>query len=153
LELSLYLRSLQARTLIYLTERDSVLRVYRDLAFFRLSGFDRILGAPAANAVRPRLDSKTGELEFEAERLSHCMRALGPIDLKDRMSSWNLNLTNKEVAAAQAVLAPLRGCPFLAINPGGKEPKKDWGDQNWSTLLSSLSARFPALSLVIVGAL
>jgi lipopolysaccharide heptosyltransferase III len=146
------LRALGARTLIYLTERNNLFQVYRDLAFFRLSGFSRIVGAPMTrNRVHARRDRTTGELEFEAERLSRCMSAFGPIDLNNR-ESWDLRLTDDEIAAADRCLQPLEERPFVAINPGGKEETKDWGDRNWSTLLSALSARYRELALVIVGA-
>src|SRR5262249_12018355 len=139
-------------TLIYLTERDTLFQVYRDWTFFRLSGFNTIIGAPLTrDLVQPRRDRASGELEFEAERLSRCMAALGPIDLDDRSSS-DLKLPNDEIAEAAACLGTLAGRPFIAINPGGKEQRKDWGDQNWSTLLSMMSARHHELALVMVGA-
>src|SRR5262249_10201606 len=115
-------------------------------------GFRTIIGAPwTRDRVHPRRDPASGELEFEAERLSRCMAALGPIDLDNR-ASWDLKLTDEEIAAAGACLRPLAGRPFIAVKPGGKERRKDWGDKNWSTLLTALSARHRDLALVMVGA-
>ena len=46
------LRALKAATLIYLAPPRGLLALYRDLLFFRLSGFTRIIGAPLANDLR-----------------------------------------------------------------------------------------------------
>lgn len=146
------LQAVGSRTLIYLTHRTRLFSVCRDVAFFRLCGFTQIIGAPLTrDQLLPRQEL-TGNLEYEAERLARCLADLGPIDLSDRAASWDLQLTKDEHAAAEATLAPLGGKDFIAINPGGKLPKNDWGDANWTKLLGSLSHRHPGLALVVVGA-
>ncbi|MGO9675298.1 MAG: glycosyltransferase family 9 protein, partial [Methylocella sp.] len=91
------LRALQAKTLIYLTPtKGHFALIYRDLLFFRLSGFSRIIGAPVARDLRnARIDAATGFEEYECARLARSLAALGPIDLDD-VKNWDLRLTDAE---------------------------------------------------------
>jgi ADP-heptose:LPS heptosyltransferase len=89
--------------------------------------------------------------EPECERLARCLHTLGPIDLDDP-SMWDLQLTERELCAGAAVLAPLAATPYFAINMGGKAREKDWGVGNWRLLLERLSGEYPDAGLLIVGA-
>ena len=42
--------------------------------------------------------------------------------------------------------------PFIAINMGGKDKEKDWGQANWERLIAELGAAIPGAGLLAVGA-
>jgi heptosyltransferase III len=150
LELRRKLRATGADTLIYLQRRINLAYVYRDVLFFRACGFRRIVGAPLTrDANFGRVDPKTGEVEQEASRLARSMAPLGAIDLDDQ-AGWDLNLTVGERERADEVLRPLGGKPFVAVSVGGKLAIQDWGDENWSELMSRLAPKL-AVPLVFVG--
>jgi heptosyltransferase-3 len=140
--LSRRLRALQATTLIYLTpSKGHFALLYRDLLFFWLSGFSRIIGAPVARDVRDaRIDPATGFAEYECSRLARSIAQLGPIDLDD-VKNWDLRLTEAEQSIGGSALEPFGGKPFIAINMGGKVVEKHWGQHNWRELLRELSFR------------
>jgi heptosyltransferase III len=140
-----------AATMIYLTRRESLFTVVRDVCFFRAIGLKQIIGAPIeASKRRHRVDSKTGFEEREAERLTRQLAALGPIDLNDK-ASWDLRLQDDEIASAFETAKPLLDGPFLAIHPGGKSSSKFWGEANWMWLLERLSRCYPSLGLAVLG--
>lgn len=149
--LALRLRRLGSDTLIHLAESRGTRSARRDVAFFRLCGFKRIIGAPLTeDDNRPRVDAE-GMLERESHRLARRLRELGEIDLADR-SWWDLRLTTAEQAAGRQALRPLAGNPFVAVNTGGKAVEKDWGEARWAALLETLSRELPGRGLVFVGA-
>jgi heptosyltransferase III len=146
------LRSLRPDALIYVGggKRLGLRAVYRDLAFFRLAGIRRVIGAPLTRDLDAgRIDEKTGHMEPEAERLARCLQKLGPIDLSNK-KAWDLRLTPDEIARGEAVLGEFVNVPFIAVNTGGKVAINDWGMSNWTTLLSQLSQAISA-PLVFVG--
>lgn len=146
------LRATRATTLIYLAEPRGALSVYRDWLFFRLCGFTEIVGIPLRADVREnRVDPRTGLLEQECLRLIRQMAALGPID-PAAPPSWDLRLKPEEVAAGEAAVAELVQPPFLAINMGGKDVEKDWGEANWAALMTRLGNALPGIGLLTVGA-
>jgi heptosyltransferase-3 len=141
-----------ARVLVYLTDRPQLLGVLRDIAFFRLLGIRRIIGAPIRKEQRRcKTDDKTGIQEPEAERLARCLSSLGRIDLDDA-HAWNLRLRRDEIERALHSLSPLAGGAFIAVHVGTKDAAKDWGEENWAKLLGELSREYPDLGLVFVGA-
>jgi ADP-heptose:LPS heptosyltransferase len=143
------IRMTGARTLIFLGGGRGILQTYRDCLFFRSCGIKRIIGAPLTmDLERPRLID--GLEEHEAERLARCIESLGPVDLGP--SAWNLALSAAETRAADDLLRPLAGRPFIAVNTGGKLQIKDWGEANWTTTLIELSKHRPDLGIVFVGA-
>lgn len=144
------LRALKAKTLIYMAGGRGMGSVRRDLMFFRLCGFEQIIGAPSRREDDRGRTGRDGLHEPEAERLTRCLKALGPIDLRDR-SLWDLRLTRSEHEAAHQILAPLSNAPFIAVNLGGKDPSKDWGEDNWTALLSQLGPQLDGYGLLFVG--
>ena len=144
------LRQLKSSTLIYLAPRPRLRDVMRDLAFFRLVGFSKIIGAPLTKDHRLRTDRSTGYVEPEAERLARSIAEIGNVDLADR-SFWDLRITREERVKAAELLSSHGANCFLALSAGGKVQSKDWGDQNWDYLIANVSARWPRLGLVLVG--
>jgi ADP-heptose:LPS heptosyltransferase len=150
--LCLRLRALRASTLVYLAPWRSRAQLFRDLFFFRLCGFRRILGAPIEKDLsRSRVDPATGFVEQECSRLARTLSPLGMIDLDDR-ASWDLRLTEQERAAGADAVAPIKGLPFIAINMGGKARQNHWGEDNWRRLFEELSQTHGRYGLLVVGA-
>ncbi len=147
------LRALQATTLIYLTpSKGHFFLLCRDLLFFRLSGFSRIIGAPLARDLRyPRVDAATGFDEYECSRLARSLAALGPIDLDDP-KNWDLRLSDAEQKIGDQALAAFNGKPFIAVNMGGKVVENHWGRANWRELLRGLSDTRGGYGLFFLGA-
>jgi heptosyltransferase-3 len=145
------LRHMGADTLYYLTPARGMAAAWRDLVFFRLCGFKRIIGIPLrADLQRNRILPTNQYIENEASRLARCLVEIQP-KIHDP-SQWDLGLTDGERVAGQRIAASLSGSPFIVVNMGGKVAKNDWGRGNWCTLLSQLSQEFEGLGLLVVGA-
>jgi ADP-heptose:LPS heptosyltransferase len=150
------LRSLHADVLVYLMPARGLLNAFRDWLFFKLCGFKRILGTPLSGDLQSCRHIGSGTPnepaieERECERLARCLHTLGPIDLDDPLM-WDLKLTDRELRAGSAVLAPLSDTSYFAINMGGKAREKDWGLSNWRVLLVRLSGEHPHAGLLIIG--
>jgi len=146
------LRQLRPEALVYLAPRPTGFPLHRDLVFFRAAGVRRILGAPtSAHARACAADPASGELEYEAVRLARTLGAAIPVDLSP--ANWDLHLSAAEAKTAIERLSRLPdGEPWLAVAAGAKAREKDWGEENWATLISLLARRARSLSLVFVGA-
>lgn len=155
--LAKHLRSLKADVLVYLTPARGLLNAYRDWLFFKFCGFKHIVGIPLTPDLQACRLTDSGALsdlrieERECERLKRCLSALGPIDLTSS-KVWDLRLSERELRVGSALLAPLGGASYFAINMGGKAKEKDWGLENWTVFLRGLSARHPNAGLLIIGA-
>jgi ADP-heptose:LPS heptosyltransferase len=67
--------------------------------------------------------------------------------------SWDLGLTAAEKAVALSVLSSWDGRHrFIAASLGTKCSAKDWGEEKWTDLLARVSAHYPDLGLLLVGA-
>lgn len=145
------LKSLGADTLYYLTPARGLAAAWRDVLFFKLCGFRRIVGAPLnADLQANRIVNAQGDLERECLRLARCLAPVGPIPLEDP-SYWDLRLSPQEQDKAASCVAPLAGARFLAINMGGKVAINDWGMDNWLPLLQQISQAHPSLGLLVLG--
>ena len=150
IKLRAQIRATKAKTLIYIADRD-LLTTVRDICFFHLCGISRIIGAPLDRDVRiARIDSKTGNVEREAARLARSLAPLGMIDLDDP-KFWDLHLQSDELSFADNKLARLGGAAFIAVSIGGKDRSKDWGNENWSTLLRLVGNDHAGLALAFIG--
>lgn len=146
------IRAYRAQALVYLTPRRQAGEVLRDAAFFKLCGIPNIVGLPLARDARSnRLDPATGWYEPEAARLARSLHALGNIDLQNA-ENWDLGLTIEEHKSAAKALEPVQGRPLLACGVGTKVQAKDWGVQNWRSVLNTLAAELPRYGLVLLGA-
>lgn len=145
------IRTYRAQVLVYLTPRRSAGDVLRDAAFFRLCKIPKIVGLPLARDSRTnRLDRTTGDYEPEASRLARLMRELGAIDLNDR-DNWDLRLTVGEHKRAARTLEPVQDRPLIACSVGTKVQAKDWGVENWRSVLTTLATDLPQYGLVLIG--
>jgi ADP-heptose:LPS heptosyltransferase len=150
IKLGKQIRETKAKTLIYIADRN-FLSTLRDICFFRLCGISQLIGSPLSRDLRfPRVDPETGNIEREAARLARCLAPLGMIDLDDP-GFWELGLQSDEVGLADSKLALLGGSDFIAVSVGGKDHRKDWGDQNWTALLQFIAAEHAKLALAFVG--
>lgn len=146
------LRQVSPGLLVYLAAHPAALSVYRDLLMFKAAGIRRIIGAPwNATDGQCRTDPRTGELEYEAERLARLIAADMPVDLSP--PSWDLRLSalEREQAASRLAALPARATP-VALAPGARHSALDWGEAHWATLIGLLHLRLARVGLVFVGA-
>ena len=152
IDLQRQIRAFRPQVLVYLTPRRQAGEVLRDAAFFRLCGIPRMVGLPLARDSRAnRFDSATCWYEPEAARLARLMRGLGKIDLNDT-ANWDLRLTVDEHKRAAQALEPVQGRSLIACSVGTKVQAKDWGRDNWRSVLDTLAAELPQHGLVLIGA-
>jgi heptosyltransferase-3 len=145
------LRHQDADTLVYMAASRGLASARRDVTYFRLCGFRRIIGAPLTSDLQMNRIDADGELERESHRLGRTLAELGSINFDDR-SWWDLRLTQAEQNAGAVALGSLATQPFIVVNTGGKAVEKDWGETNWTTFLRVLADRVPGYGLVFVGA-
>jgi ADP-heptose:LPS heptosyltransferase len=138
---------------VYLRERRNVGALLRDVAFLRLAGASRMVGAPLARALRRNAGpGANGLWEGEAARLARCLARIGDARADDP-ASWSLDTSASEEAEARALLAGWAGrTRFATFAVGAKIDFKDWGDDNWRRVLAGLAESAPGLGLVLVGA-
>ena len=146
------LRALRIDTLYYLMPEKKWTNVLRHFLFLKLCGVGTVHGLPWSRQLRQHQELAPGTLwETEGSRLLRTImpgRPPGPPDAADR----SLDLTDAERAKAGALLDEMPGAQrFVAFSIGGRIPVKDWGDENWSAVLSDLSATDPDLGIVFVG--
>jgi heptosyltransferase-3 len=137
--------------LVYLGAKRGIESARRDAAFFRLCGIQRLIGVPLTEDMQQnRWQEREQSFEPEADRLSRNIAELGNANL-DGPESWDLHLTSAEYGKAAEVLQPVVGRPLIAVSVGTKRQSKDWGRENWRSLLSTLVQRYPNYALVLVG--
>ena len=83
------LRRQGADTLVYLADRRGLTTAWRDVAYFKLCGFRRIIGAPLTSDLQMNRIDGSGELERESHRLGRTLAELGTIDF-DARAWWDL---------------------------------------------------------------
>jgi ADP-heptose:LPS heptosyltransferase len=145
------IRRFRPDLLVYLMPVRPLKNVRRDRLFFRAAGVRRIVGLPGEEELKHRFDPQKGLYESEASRLSRSIATLGDTRVQDP-ESWNLLLTAAEREAAAEVLGVLGQGPLIVCGPGTKMQAKDWGQENWRSLLARLAAEYPRHSLALIGA-
>ncbi|MFT4034168.1 MAG: glycosyltransferase family 9 protein [Patulibacter sp.] len=151
MRLAATIRAEGTKTMVYLAASRGLRAARRDVAFFRFAGVRTIIGAPTSRDLQFNRVAADGTVERESARLARTLERLGQIDLADR-SWWDLRLSENERARGSAVLDPLGGTRFVAVNMGGKAAEKDWGEDNWHATLALLSQQYPSTGLVFIGA-
>jgi ADP-heptose:LPS heptosyltransferase len=149
------IRRCRPELLVYLAERFTLGPVLRDVAIFKAAGVPRIVGLPwTARARRGECLAGTQELEQETYRLARLLEPFAPVEFG--AADWDLKLSALEIQRADQVLSGLGAAAIaggvIAVAPGAKFAVKDWGAHNWGALLDSLTASYPSLALVLIGA-
>jgi ADP-heptose:LPS heptosyltransferase len=159
------------QVVVYLAVARGIQTAKRDAMFFRICGVRRIVGLPLTDTMQQNLGGAVvalgetiwdRELEFEAARLARNLAELGPVDLDDA-TSWDLNLSGPELAAADVAIreqlptweqgisvAAREGA--IAVSVGTKVQAKDWGVENWRALLNRVARAYPERVLLLAGA-
>ena len=152
LRLAREIRRFNPDVLVYLMPLRSAKDVQRDAMYFRVAGgIKTIVGLPEGAELTRFQDPATGMYQPEAVRLARTVRALGDAQ-PENLENWSLRLTPAEKGRAQTVLGKLAGRPLIVCGPGTKMQAKDWGQENWRSLLGNLSARYPGHGLALIGA-
>ncbi len=91
------------------------------------------------------------QFESEAHRLARCISELGSIDLADS-GNWDLHGIRRRGTGSRSNYT-MGGdtCIFETVSVGAKVEVKDWGESNWTHLLTRISGSYPELGLVLVG--
>jgi ADP-heptose:LPS heptosyltransferase len=150
--LIMQIRAAKIHTLINITAPRTRLSSLRDKLFFRLAGVKNFIGFPGDGDYETAIDEQTCMREWEAKRLARRLKELGTIPL-NKESYWDLKLEKEEIEKADNALTSLSSYkPLLAVSVGTKFQSKDWGLNNWISLMKSLSVIYPEWQLVILGA-
>ena len=138
--------------LVYLRPVREMSYAHRDRRFFQwAAGVKRIVGLPGPADLIDLVDPETGTYTPESIRLARTLRELGDA-APEKLSNWNLRLSLAEEVAARSALGELAGKPLIVCGPGTKMQAKDWGQENWRSLLANLSRRHPGHVLALIGA-
>jgi len=126
--------------------------LWRDRLFLRACGVRSVVAMPDTDALAlHRGPDAEGVYEKEASRLVRCVAPVGAAAIDDP-AAWSLRLSAAERAAADALLDGWAGRGrFVALSIGAKIAIKDWGDDNWRSVLAGLAADEPSLGLVLTG--
>jgi heptosyltransferase III len=151
LTLTWRIRRLRPDLLVYMPQTRTAQELIRDRRFFRLSGVRRFVGLLSRDELKYRFDSSTGLHESEVARLARVLSEIGDAR-EDDLDNWDLHLTPSERQTASRALCGLAGKPLIACGPATKMQAKDWGQENWRTLLAELSRRYREYGLVLIGA-
>jgi ADP-heptose:LPS heptosyltransferase len=148
LDLRRRIMALRPAILYYLLPEVKTSNLLRHYAFFKLCGIPTIRGMPWSHDFRfPREVVSQVQWESEASRL---LRTIGVVSGPPSDADRDLMLSPTEQAKATSVLQALNGVKFVAISVGGKVPLNNWGDENWTQVLSALGGSI-SLAVVFVG--
>lgn len=150
---------------VYLAAGRGVIAARRDLRFFRLCGVRRVVGVPLTEGMQSNFygaepGSEQAErllreaaLESEAARLTRNIASLGEARLGVQ-ANWSMHLTAAEHGRAAVMTRDADAWPGrpIAVSVGTKVQAKDWGRENWQTLLTRLAAETPGRPLFLLGA-
>lgn len=138
--------------LLYLMPRRKLSQRIRDRIFFKMCSIPKIVGLSLSKeACQNRCLPEKGIFEPETLRLLRNVSEIGRIDI-DEPSSWDLRLSTEELSIAEDMLGRMGGgADVLVCSVGTKQEVNDWGEDNWSALIQSLSDRFSKLGLVLIG--
>jgi ADP-heptose:LPS heptosyltransferase len=130
-----------------------MIRLFTELAFFKLCGIRRIIGMPVSRELlENKWDPERKSYEYEAARLGRCLSEVGEIHLNDR-ANWDLLLSEDEWVQARTALRPaLSGKGLIVCGVGAAVEAKDWGPDNWLALTKTLTDHAHGYGLAMVGA-
>lgn len=134
--------------LIFLSEPSRYIQLCREFLFFKSCGIPTISYMPFGRSLRQYKATGAGRWESESSRL---LRAVGP-DPKTT-ADWSFEFPEACRTESDRILSDWQsGTKFIAFSIGAKLPDKDWGDSNWSSVLDRLTAQYPQVGIVCVGA-
>lgn len=137
--------------LVYLGAKRGIDSARRDATFFRLCGIRHLIGVPLTEDMQQnRWQESEQSLEPETARLARNLSVLGDAHL-DAPESWDLHLTPAEHIKAREALIPIANRPLIAVSVGTKRQSKDWGRENWRSLLAALARSYPSYALALLG--
>ena len=149
------------QVLVYMCAARGIGAAKRDALFFRLCLIASQVGVPITDDMQRSRRIETGTsnpksrdasfYEYECSRLARNLAELGDARLEDPRS-WDLRLSIAERSRAECVLDPIAIHPFIAVSVGTKMQAKDWGLENWRSLLQRLSQEYPFHAVVLCGA-
>jgi heptosyltransferase III len=146
------IRRLGIQLVVNLTASRSEESANRDKFFFKLAGIKHFIGFPESlNDFKVKIDTNTGESEWEASRLARRIKELGEINLKENRY-WDLHLNESETNKAKMILEEYSGLQKLTISLGTKISANDWEEDNWIKLLQELRVTLNTHLLIIIGA-
>ena len=152
ISLAWQLRRWRPEVLIYLGASRGVETARRDAAFFRMCGIKRQIGVALTEDMQQnRWMEDEQAWEPEGARLARNLAELGDAQL-GAAASWDLRLTEAELARAAEAMAGVGERKVMAVSVGTKVQSKDWGKENWRALLARLGALYPEYALVLNGA-
>jgi heptosyltransferase-3 len=124
----------------------------RDQAFFRMAGIKSFYGFQLSKKDKhPQPEPPSGEVEWEATRLTRRVASFSQVDLDDD-KFWDLRLTGLENREAEARLANVSNQErLIAFSIGTKLQSKDWGIANWRELSRCLAVNLMGWSAVFLG--
>ena len=137
-------------TLIYLAEPRGVVRAWRDALFFFICGIRKLIGIPYTSQLNKPKEISKDMFESHAVMLANRISVLGDAQPYN-LESYSLFINRVEREQAGILLKPLVGRKLIAISLGAKIEIKDWGDTNWTLMLTKLADRYPHHGLVAVG--
>jgi len=150
-ELSKSIRSIRPEIMVYLAEPRGLIRIIRDVVFFKLCGIRKIIGVPFTKKMQRPAYLGDGTYEYVGTRLLRCIQPLGTLDLK-ASSAFDLSIGPIEHNSAEKKIHKLGvNRPFITASVGAKVDVKDWGDDNWTSLLSRLGKQLNGWGLAMVG--
>ena len=126
----------------------------RDQAFFRMAGIKSFYGFQLSEKDKhPQPEPPSGEVEWEATRLTRRVASFSQVDLDDD-KFWDLRLTGLENREAELHLAKVSNQDrLIAFSIGTKVSAKNWGIANWQDLSHRLARRLDGWSALFIGSL
>lgn len=138
--------------LVHMTDPRSIKRLLIEAIFFKLCGIKRIIGMPLRRDLRKyQFIHSTGCYEYEGARLARCLAQLGDARLNDP-TSWDLRFSAAERTRAVEVVKGAAGeSRLLVCAVGAKVEAKDWGADNWLSLIRELAPELRDYPLAMIG--
>ncbi|OGT25519.1 MAG: hypothetical protein A3I77_04325 [Gammaproteobacteria bacterium RIFCSPLOWO2_02_FULL_42_14] len=146
------IRDNQFHTMVYFHQNRHLLQAWRDFIFFKCCGIKKIIGLPLLrHGFQYQYDFEKKIYESEHKRLARQLKALGTVNWSDDQII-DLALTNDEKKSALTFIPKeILDQPFIICSIGTKLAMKDWGQENWLSLMMALSKQYSHYGLVFVG--
>lgn len=137
------------QVLIYLNEAKGLINSWRDYLIFKSLGIKQVIGIPLTPKANRHLWLEEKKCyESEGQRLARCLSRIGPVDTND----WALDLTNKEKNSVTKFLSIHNSDkPLIICSIGAKCDVKNWGMDNWQSLIDRLNQSHAHCQLAFIG--